>query len=406
MRFDLHIRKDVRERIAVVAGKMNAWEEKPRLDGNALKKLLNSIQFFSHTTHIEHFIVGGVDGSGDFPTLSYGDSFVYTAVAQAVRYKSDPVSGLQELGPVDAPVIELVWLPEDTDAAKGSFDASFSSLAGHSIRDVIGSSDYRILKEKHTGRAQSVEQLEKALLRPRASDTGNIGIQLRSTAELGAALRLLESGSPPSIVLIDGTFSLPMVTRDEVSLFHEHVKRLCCVRARENKSVFLAVSKSHGLPGMESFEEVAREARGDDSTTTVEHWYLRIPEKTRDGWTLPLVEERRLPPVGAVTYLLRFHKTTPVLRIDMDLEFWRNEIQGVSKEETITNEKNLFSRLDYMCHDQRCFGYPYPIKAGHDRASMTNLERLALRKQLIDAAVSKGMRRSLFRDASKSTGHA
>jgi hypothetical protein len=406
MRFDLHIRKDVRDRINVVAERMRAWEKKPRLNDDARERLLSSIRFFSHTTQAERLVVGGVDGSGDFPTLSYGDSFVYTAVAQAVRYQSDPASGLRELAPAEAPVIELVWLPEDTDVARDSFDAGFSSLAGHSIRETIERSDYRMLKAKRTGHPQAIEQLEKSLLRPRASDAGNIGIQLRSIAELGAALRLLNSDDPPRIVLIDGTLSLPMVTRDEVSLFHEHVKRLCCVRARENQVAFLAVSKSHGLPGMESLEEVAREVRGVDGPGAAEHWYLRIPEHSRDGWTLPLVEERRLPPVGAVTYLLRFHRTTPVLRIDMDIEFWIKEVQGASIDETSANEKALFCQLDYLSHDQRCFGYPYPIKAGHDRASLTALERTALRKQLIDAAVSAGMRRSLFRDASMSTGHA
>ena len=38
-------------------------------------------------------------------------------------------------------------------------------------------------------------------------------------------------------------------------------------------------------------------------------------------------------------------------------------------------------------------------------ASMTKAERVALRKQVIDAAVRAGMRRSLFRDASRATGH-
>ena len=72
---------------------------------------------------------------------------------------------------------------------------------------------------------------------------------------------------------------------------------------------------------------------------------------------------------------------------------------------TQANERRLFEDLDYASHDQRCFGYPYPIKAAHDRASMTKTERVALRKQVIDAAVRAGMRRSLFRDASRATGH-
>jgi hypothetical protein len=106
-----------------------------------------------------------------------------------------------------------------------------------------------------------------------------------------------------------------------------------------------------------------------------------------------------------VSYLVRFHKNVPVLRIDMDQAYWATNILGTDDEETQANERRLFEDLDYASHDQRCFGYPYPIKAAHDRASMTKAERVALRKQVIDAAVRAGMRRSLFRDASRATGH-
>jgi hypothetical protein len=45
------------------------------------------------------------------------------------------------------------------------------------------------------------------------------------------------------------------------------------------------------------------------------------------------------------------------------------------------------------------------LKAGHDRASLTQAERASFRRQIIDAAVAAGMKRSVFRDASMSTGH-
>jgi hypothetical protein len=101
-----------------------------------------------------------------------------------------------------------------------------------------------------------------------------------------------------------------------------------------------------------------------------------------------------------VTYLVRFHNNIPVLRVDLDYRYWaehlRDEVQV----------RQLFEALDYCSHDQRCYGYPYPVKAGHDRASLTEVERMALRKQLIDEAVRAGLKRSLFRNASQATGHA
>lgn len=93
------------------------------------------------------------------------------------------------------------------------------------------------------------------------------------------------------------------------------------------------------------------------------------------------------------------------MRLDMDIEYWQSQVQGQNDAETRQNEQSIFEHLDYASHDQRCFGYPYPIKAGHDRASMTQAERLALRKMIIDAAVVAGMKPQLFRSASKATGH-
>ena len=94
------------------------------------------------------------------------------------------------------------------------------------------------------------------------------------------------------------------------------------------------------------------------------------------------------------------------MRLDMDERYWEARVRGQDDQQTAANERRLFEDLDYVSHDQRAFGYPYPIKAGHDRASLTEAERTALRKMIIDAAVEAGMNRSLFRSASRATGHA
>ena len=222
---------------------------------------------------------------------------------------------------------------------------------------------------------------------------------------MSLALRLIQSEARPRFVLVDTTFSLPLVTRKDASLFYEHVKRLCCVEARERGIGFFAVSKSHGLPAMELLEEIARDKAGLGQGTPAEHWYLRFPWKEQDGWELTQAKDRQLPPIGAVSYLVRFHRNVPVLRLDMDAEFWRARILREDEQETRANEAWIFEQLDYASHDQRSYGYPYPLKSGHDRASLTQAERTSFRRQIIDAAVSAGMKRSLFRDASMATGH-
>ena len=89
----------------------------------------------------------------------------------------------------------------------------------------------------------------------------------------------------------------------------------------------------------------------------------------------------------------------------MDREYWNKYVKSEDKTETLLRESQIFADLDYTCRDQRVYGYPYPIKAAHDRASLTDAERVALRKQLIAEAVKEGMSPKLFRDVSQATGH-
>jgi hypothetical protein len=90
------------------------------------------------------------------------------------------------------------------------------------------------------------------------------------------------------------------------------------------------------------------------------------------------------------------------MRLDLDASFWEQQASGATD---MTAARCLFGVLDYSSHDQRCYGYPYPIKAAHDRGSITEQERIVLRQQLIEAAVHAGMRRSSFRNPAQLTGH-
>jgi len=405
MRHTQHLRIEVRDRLSQLAEQMRDWQESPTISDRERARIVDAIQPFRHTTTAEPFTLAGVDGSGDYPSLTYADSFIYITVAQGTVYQLDPTSGLREVAPVISPPPEFTWLPSDDHKCREEWERAFERLVGQSIRSVVERSDYRSLKAVASGRNSSVERLCTELICPHASDSGNIGIQLRTTAEMSLALRLIQSEARPRFVLVDTTFSLPLVTRKDACLFYEHVKRLCCVEARERGIGFFAVSKSHGLPAMELLEEMARDKAGLGRGTPAEHWYLRIPWKEQDGWELTQAKDRQLPPIGAVSYLVRFHRNVQVLRLDMDAEFWRARVFRENEQETRANETWIFEHLDYASHDQRAYGYPYPLKAGHDRASLEKDERASFRRQIIDAAVSAGMKRALFRDASMATGH-
>jgi hypothetical protein len=90
------------------------------------------------------------------------------------------------------------------------------------------------------------------------------------------------------------------------------------------------------------------------------------------------------------------------MRVDLDLRFWEEAMGG---DTAAPAAQSFFGALDYASHDQRCYGYPYPVKAAHDRGFLSEQERAVLRQQVVEAAVQAGMRRSSFRDASQLTGH-
>jgi hypothetical protein len=368
---------------------MAAWDLQQPVSPDLQRRLVEEIHPFDHTTTLPDIVIGGVDGSGDYPTVAYGDSFVYASVASGTLYRADSVHGLKEVDIGLQPIVEFTWLATSANQRADAILESFERLVGKPVDEVLATSDYAGLSRKRT---TDIATLRAGLIIPLAHDAGNVGVQLRTTAELGAALRLIESAQEGAIVLTDGTMSLPFVQRERQSLFFEHLRRYCCVRARARGVIFAALSKSHGLPSGVRIEEAAREKLGCGDPR---HWFLKIPDPARDGWSPWPADGPAVPPVGAVSFLLRLDGATPIMRLDVDGRFWSEHTDG---EHEVEAAKRLFGTLDYASHDQRCFGYPYPIKAAHNRGSLTEQERTVLRQQLIDAAVAAGMRRASFRD--------
>lgn len=394
MRFDIHVRQNMRDRLADVSAQMAAWDLEPPTLPDLHRRLIDAIEPFEHTIRASGVFVGGVDGSGDFPAVAYADSFVYASVASAALYESDSVHGLKEIDRGLQPLIEFTWLTASERQRTQSLFESFERLVGRSVDEVLAGSDYAELGRD--GRSAAARR--NGLIVPPAHDAGNVGIQLRTTAELAAALQLIESVPEGALVLTDGTMSLPFVQRDTQSLFFEHLRRFCCVRARARGVCFAAVSKSNGLPSGVGLEDAARKKLG---VAAPEHWFLRVPDAVRDGWSPWPPDGPRVPPAGAVSFIVRLHRSTPIMRVDVDARFWNQQIGGSTNTET----NQFFGVLDYASHDQRSYGYPYPLKAAHDRGSLTEHERTVLRQQLVEAAVGAGMRRSSFRDPSQLTGH-
>lgn len=86
-------------------------------------------------------------------------------------------------------------------------------------------------------------------------------------------LRLLQhtpqGGNALQTLLSDSMLTLPLVTRRDVNIFYEHLKRLCCVEAPRRSVVLIGLSKSHGLPGIEHIEDNARAVAGTATGETL-----------------------------------------------------------------------------------------------------------------------------------------
>ena len=198
MRFSNHVRSDVAKKISSMVSDMADWESEPLVNDDDRKRIRDGITFFGHCAEPRGFRIAGVDGSGDFPALTYSDSFVYVAVADCAKYEVVAGPSLSEVESPE-PVIEFIWMPESADRLRIAWDSAFESLSGLSVRDVVEQSDYKHIDGQLSGRPKSVGEYVEELVRPHASDKGNIAIQLRTCAELGAANRLISSDQSPRL---------------------------------------------------------------------------------------------------------------------------------------------------------------------------------------------------------------
>lgn len=410
MRYDIHFRRDVLDMIQDVVGEIKAWNGVSESNGrDSIEALVKRVVSFEHCAIPDRpFLMGGADGSGDFPCVKYGDSYVYLSVAMSRLYEALPSGVLHEHPLSNQDVIDFLWLPEDQMKSRKRFMEGFTRLMGESMEKICDKSDYYEQKKVH-GRVPPDRQGllgEKTLILPPAHDASNIGIQLLTVAEVGALVKLMNSlelenrTNMPVYLLEDTTLALPMVTSKSV-LFFEIAKRYACVLAREKGISYLTLSKSHNMPHMDLIEDLISQ-----KNPSGEHWFVRIPAEVLGEEKPGFLGTRTVPPVGAVSYLFKLHKTTQPMRLDMDYDYWFDKIRAADPNQQLKNEIQLFRDLDFASHDQRCYGYPYPIKACHDMVSMTDAERVSVRKQVVDSAVRAGLKRKNFVDPEIQTGHS
>ena len=404
MHFDIHFRSDVVDKIKDVVGEMHTWNTDNSRTEDETKELTEHLVSFSHCAQPDHeFMIGGADGSGDFPCVAYNESVIYLVTSTARLYKTG-ANVLNEVEVKDNDIVDFLWVPEDKEKGRIQFLNTFSSLMGSPLEDVCSYSDYFELTKRYKGISDASALTEKLII-PAAHDANNISIQLYSVAEPAVLVKLMRQmkdtkpAGQPVYIIEDTTLALPMAT-SKSTLFLEIAKRYACEYARKHGFVYMTISKSHNMPHMDQIEdEIAK------VNPSGEHWFIRIPSPSTGDRKPEFLGTRTIPPLGAVSYIFKLHNSTQPMRLDMSLRYWQENIFSEDKDEQRRREIQMFRDLDFASHDQRCYGYPYPIKASHDMASMTDDERVALRNQIIDEAVKAGLKRKNFVDPSILTGH-
>jgi hypothetical protein len=397
MIFQYSTHTNIKDQIKVLAESLKSLEDQPKLTDNDEVFLNDNLKSFSHTTFATNLKVAGVSSNGDYPVLRCGNNFIYHTLADCAVYVSDAVVKLKEI-PAESNLINAVTSLAKTEKPSREIDQNFEQIADVSVIETIENSDYRELKSAESRRNNSTDLLYGEMIRPSADDTGNISVQLKSVGLFGMVLSLIKEHRLLDYILLETTFSLPSVTLPTGSLFYEHLKRLCCVEARKRGIKLLTLTKNHGIFQIHEVEQSARQKQGLPETVIAEHWYLRLPIFNFDKGSLSFIENRRFPPAGAVSYLVRFHRTFPTMRLDMDRDFWMKTVRGKTENETTENERKIFEDLDYLCHEQSSYGFPYPLKSSRDKTTLSNSARGRLRKLIIDELLKSGVPRSSIQE--------
>jgi hypothetical protein len=349
-----------------------------------LNRLCEGICSYGHCDQLdENFLIGAVDGSGDYPVFQQDDIFIYLVTSSAQLYQTD-TNRQHKLSRflIDNEYLRhYLVLPGNPEGLYKEYQKYFRFLTGKSLQQVLENSDY-IEVYSSFGKKVTPEQISwDNLSIPHASQVSTQQYLIRTMAELAKAIHVLNT--KPKYVLIDTSFVYFLL--GEAFYLPEILKRYLKVLGLRQNTGLIALSKSHNIPSGDLLARKANEIGYKD------HWYLRLPSSDLEESVPGFLEGREIPPKLCVSYLFKFHGTMFPMRIDVDVNWW---IKNINNDQT--TEKAFFRDLDYCCHDVRCYGYPYPLYAAHRSASLTKRERRTIRDILRKFAMKEGLIRDPF----------
>lgn len=327
------------------------------------------------------FRISAVDGSGEYPVLQQDDVFVHFATAAGVTYETH-TNRQSKIGAIDGvpPLLKRFILLRDEKKTLSEGYREFVEVGiGLKLKDLIEGSDYCQVYSAH-GKGLSPAQVSWSSMGfSQASQIATHAYQLRSLAELGMAIRLLEKH--PRYLLLDT--SLVYFLLGESVYLPEIFKRYLVNQATAQGTGVVALCKSHNIPNGDLIGRIAKEEHGFK-----DHWYLRLPSSALGEPTPNFLKDKEIPPKLCVSYLFKFEATSFPMRIDLDVAWWSQNLA-----DDPIKEARFFGDLDFTCHEVRSYGYPYPMHAAHRRASLTSQERKAVKDILLKQAQREGLAR-------------
>jgi hypothetical protein len=350
-----------------------------------VKSLAGRIRPYRHTTTLEQdFRICAVDGSGEFPILQQDDVFVHFATAAGVTYdtQSKRQSKMVAVGGLGPLLKRHAVLQDQPKALTDAYKKYLESLVGLGLKELLEGSDYCSVYSQFGKSLKSSQVTWDNFAISHASQVATHAYLLRSLAELGMAIRLLEQ--KPKYLVMDT--SLVYFLLGDSPYLPELLKRYLITKANAQDTAIVALCKSHNIPNGDFIGRMARDKHGLKS-----HWFLRLPSEALGDAPLSFLQDREIPPKLSVSYLFKFEATSFPMRVDVDAAWWSARLAGDEAK-----ERRFFEDLDYTCHEVRSYGYPYPMHAAHRRASLTKLERKAARDLLLQYAQQEGLLRGAF----------
>jgi hypothetical protein len=385
MDYDFLNRRFLQQARTAVQGFREAVEASTPADED-VSAILGWVRSYEHTTRLdEEFVIGAVDGSGEYPLVQQDDVFMHLMSAARTCYQT--ASGRQHKLSAFNEGNELftafVNLQDEIKAIRLSYQGLIDDLTGLNLKSLVAGSDYvDVFKQFGRGKISVGSVTWPNVALARASQVATHGYLIRSIGELGMGIRLL--AQRPKYLILDTTLGYFLL--GESIYLPEMMKRYLITQARETATCVMGLSKSHNIPNGDLIGRLAKEKLG-----LTEHWYLRLPSPGLGEEPWNFLNDREVPPKLGITYLFKFHSTSFPMRLDLDAGWWRDNIGGDEEK-----ERRLFQDLDFTCHDVRSYGYPYPLQAAHRRSALTKQERRAAKDIILRHAQDEGILRGAF----------